>query len=92
MAKALYLVEKAQSDGETMVHGLRSMIINNDDGDDAATICANAAAQATVGGFPIESGYFGTATQIDDLTSGPLKDDQDCYLVFLTGVVKVEGT
>jgi hypothetical protein len=95
MAKNLWLVSKSQLGGaDEIINGVVAVIINKDSGQTATQIKAAAAAQtqAMLGGtYP--STYFDTATRIDELTGGPLKDDGDAYIIVPNGAVptKVEG-
>ena len=91
MAEALYICTKDELGGaEQFVNGLRATVINKDDGQTDVQILADAALQAGAGmGVTLPSTYFTTATKISDLSSGPLKDNKDAYLIFPHGVVKV---
>lgn len=95
MAEALYIVSKDNLGGaESFVNGLRAVIVNKDDGQTDTQIKTSAASQAsTLMGVTLPTGYFTTVTKISDLTSGPLKDNLDAYLIYPDGVVlgKVEG-
>ncbi len=97
MAEALYLVTKSHADHVPLVNGIRAVLINKDDGQTDTQIKADANAQiATLAGADVDSSmrddYFDTVTKVSDLTSGPLKDNKDCY-VFAEGgpPIKVEG-
>lgn len=100
MAEALYLVTKSDSAGGTMtVNGVRACLINNDDGQTDAQIKASAIGRLNSyydasgpAPTPFPDLYFDTVTKVSDLSSGPLKDNADCY-VFLPGSApfKIEG-
>lgn len=98
MAEALFLVSKTPRGGEHVVNGVRTVLINADDGGSTAVICAaasdaaNAAVDYSATGIPpFAADYFDTATNVTDLTAGPLKDDGDAYVIGPNGPSKVEG-
>lgn len=93
MAEALYLVTKDNfGAAESFINGVRAVVINKDDGQTDAQIIADAVAAANsangVSVFP--TGYFTTVTKVSDLSSGPLKDNKDAYVLMPEGVVKVK--
>lgn len=95
MAKALYLVTKANVSGKHVVNGVRSVLINADDAAGAAVVQAaavaacNAAHPSSTGNPAYPDGYFDTSVLVSDLTAGPLKDAGDAY-VFIGGSVPVK--
>jgi len=93
MAEAIYLVTKTLTGGETLVGKVRAVVINKDDGQTDPQIIADAVAQMNTlySADPVPTGYFDTVTKISDLSSGPLKDNKDCYVFTPEGPVKVEG-
>lgn len=105
MAETLYLVTRsAGAHAAARINGVTAVLINNDSGQTTAQILAAATAQVNagnLGGVTLEgptiypSSYFDTVTAVSDLTSGPLKDNNDCYVFGSiggeAGVVKVEG-
>ena len=96
MAKALYLCTKALlGGGNTFINGVQAVIINKDTGQTTLQIQTDAALAAQeFTGSPYPATYFDTVTRIDDLTSGPLKDDEDAYVVVPGGAApnKNEGS
>lgn len=96
MTEALYLVTKNVKDGQRTVDGIFAAVINADDGGSDATILAAADAQMVAKGHPLgQPTYFDTVVgKISDLSSGVLKDNNDCYL-FMGGPInqiqKAEG-
>lgn len=94
MAKGLYMVSvaNAANPNVTIVDGIHAVLINSDDGGTNATIIAEAEAQVVAAGHDIPSGYFDTVTDIDDLTSGPLKDDEDTMIILPRGTETVQGS
>ena len=94
MAEALYLVERTTAVDGNDIDGVRSVLINNDDGDAdadiiiAAVAALNAASGAT-GKFP--AGYLDTVNEVSDLvTAGDLRTDQD-FIAFPEKVVQVRS-
>jgi hypothetical protein len=87
MAKALWLCTKSQLGGaEVLINGVIACVINKDSGQTALQVKTDAAlACQEANGSPYPATYFDTVTQIDDLTSGPLKDDEDAFVIFPGG-------
>lgn len=100
MAEGLWLVERTVDTGDGLIDGIVSLLLNDDDGSTSAQVIASAVARVNIhwtsdtGAVPkLPAGYFDTATLVSDLTTGPLKDDTDCY-VFLPyqNAEKIENT
>jgi hypothetical protein len=86
MAEQLWLCNRARNPGRSFVDGVEFVVINNDDADTeaqtiaAAVLALNTALPADADGtdkFP--AGYFDTAVDLSDLTTGPLATDLDFY-------------
>lgn len=100
MAEALWLVTKTVRTGSSDVRdGIHAVIINADDGQNAAATIVEVEDRINAGfpsdsgaGDKIPAGYFDTAIIIDDLTSGPLKDDKDCFVFQAKEVITIEST
>lgn len=87
MAKALYLCTKSLLGGaEVLINGVVACLINKDTGQTTLQIQTDAAlACQEANGSRYPATYFDTVTRVDDLTSGPLKDDEDAYIIFPGG-------
>lgn len=87
MAKALWLCTKSLLGGaEVLINGVVAVVINKDSGQTALQVKTDAALACTESnGYKYPATYFDTVTQIDDLTNGPLKDDEDAYIIFPGG-------
>ncbi len=96
MAKALYLCTKSRLGGaDTFINGVQAVLINKDTGQTTLQIQTDAALAAqefTGSSYPVL--YFDTVTRVDDLTNGPLKDDEDAYVIVPegAGASKNEGS
>ena len=98
MAEALYLVSKTARGGEHVVNGVRTVLINADDGATGAVVRAAAATACNAlvdysdtGIPPFPSDYFDTSVIVSELTAGPLKDAGDAYVIGPNGPTKREG-
>lgn len=80
MAEAVWLVTKTVEPGDTLVDGITSVVINNDDADTAAQTITDAEALVVALGHPVPSSYFDSAVIISDLASGPIATDGDGYV------------
>lgn len=85
MAATIYLVSKAQADGQDLVNGVRHVLINSDSaGGDSQVITEAIAACNTVfpadanGSDPFPAGYFDTVEQVD--TANLLDTDEDAIV------------
>jgi hypothetical protein len=95
MAEALWLVTRTIQPGDNGVrNGVHAVVINNDDGDTAAVTISDTVARlnAQFGADAYPAGYFDSAVIISNLTTGPLQDDQDCYVVLPREVITIEST
>lgn len=78
MAEALYLVERTTAVDGNDVDGIRSVLINNDDGDSDALIITAAESAVNTAGGALPAGYFDTVNKVSDLvTAGDLRTAQD---------------
>jgi hypothetical protein len=87
MAEALWLIRKTKgvagaTGGKTMINGVHSMIMNDDDAQTLAQKLATASGILNTlnGGTEYRDDYFQTADNISDLTSGLLPADGDAVI------------
>ena len=82
MTQHLYLVTKSESEGESLVNGVRAVLLNRVSTATDAELKASAvsAANAAYGSTDaFDAGYFDTVVQIDDLSGGPLNGEKKAY-------------
>lgn len=82
MAKALYLLQRSLNGGilgMSHVDDIHMAVGNFDDGLTTAQIITQATDALKAAGHKLPDNYFVSATQISNLTSGPLADDGDMY-------------
>ena len=95
MAEALFLVRKTVSGGAQLVNGVVSVLVNDDTADSLTLHIASAVAACNAvfpkdadGSDPYPVGYFDTADEVSDLTSGILKDDTDAIVFTERGTLE----
>lgn len=98
MAEGLFLVRQTLRGGDSLINGVQSVLINDDDADTLAQhitaaigACNLAYPKDANGSDPFPVGYFDTADEVSDLTAGILKDDGDA-IVFGAVDIQEVGT
>ena len=93
MAEAVWMAYKTTGGqgGQSYIDDIIMVLVNADDGQTEAQVKTTADGLLETAGYDLPNTYFDSAVNISDLTSGPLKDAGDHYIVRLRSIVKVEG-
>ena len=97
MTQALFMATKTPAEGESLVNGVRAVLVNLVSTADAAAIKAAAVSAANLAysatGDEFHAAYFDATVQIGDLTSGPLNGNKKAYVLDpVAGLIAVTET
>jgi len=97
MTQALFMASKTPAEGESLVNGVRTVLVNLVSTSDAAAIKAAAVSAANLAysatGDEFHADYFDATVQIGDLSGGPLNANKKSYVLDpLAGLLAVTET